>query len=616
MLKIKFKPGLRARLMVPLTVALILAISGLAVALMAVQQRQMGATAEMVGGAVKRSNAATQQNLVKLDESVKSNLENMGVDVAESLAAATRESLEREKQTLSAEWEQFLHESADSLAGLLARVAPAALLSNNFLDLVGYVRSASENPDVVYAVYLNPAGKPLTRYLDRKNPMVKALIAKGEGKNDILKAIQASRSEKGLFLTEKPVKLDGKVLGKVLLCVSRAEAEGKVAALAERFDALVAVNSQKVGTVLRQAAAAVNANIRQTLETVSVGSEKAAAAVQSNIGSACDVILKKTRQIVAGVGAAAIVAVSLVFFLLLSRVTRAVGRIEGNLRKGAQRVADESEDVLTASQTLADSASDQAASIEETSSALEEMAARTKQNAGNAQKADSLMKAAGDVIRRADATMERLAASIGEISDASEKTQRIIKTIDEIAFQTNLLALNAAVEAARAGEAGAGFAVVAEEVRNLALRSAEAARDTAGLIQETVDKVRGGSGLATETSGTFHKVAESADQVSCLVGEIAVASDEQAQGIEQLNLAVTRMDRLTQENAANAAQSAQASRNMTDQADRMKKGVDDLVLLVSGRSAQDSTAPGQSAGIVPAAMTEERSTEEAATDIF
>ncbi|MFO7495023.1 MAG: methyl-accepting chemotaxis protein [Desulfobacterales bacterium] len=593
MMNIKFKPGLRARLMVPLTVVLIAAISGLAVALMSVQQRQLGAMAETVGSAVKEVNQGVQQNFLQLDESIKVNLDKMARDAGDSLAAATREALGREKETLSAEWDRFLRESGESLADLLARVAPAALMSNNFLDLVGYVRSASQNPDVVYAVYLNPAGKPVTRYLDPENPVVGALIAKGKGQNNIEKAIDASRSDKGLFVTEKQVSLEGKVLGTVLLCVSRAAADGKVAALSERFGALVAANNEKVGTVLGQAAAEVDGNIRRTLETVSASSDNAAAAVQSEIAGACGAILKKTRQIVGGVGAGAILAVSLFFFLLLSRVTRAVGRIECKLRESAQRVADESEDVLAASQTLADSASDQAASIEETSSAIEEMAARTRQTAGNARRADSLMKAAGDVIRQADGTMGRLAASIGEISDASEKTQRIIKTIDEIAFQTNLLALNAAVEAARAGEAGAGFAVVAGEVRNLALRSAASARDTADLIQETVAKVRGGSRLAAETSDTFHQMAESADQVIRLVAEIAVASDEQAQGIEQLNLAVTRMDQLTQTNAANAAQSAQASRNMSDQADGMKNEVDELGQLVRGRSSQD-LAPGES----------------------
>jgi len=263
-------------------------------------------------------------------------------------------------------------------------------------------------------------------------------------------------------------------------------------------------------------------------------------------------------------------------------IGRPIIQISKGLKMGAEQLASASLQVSSASNSLARGASEQATSIEETSASLEEMSSMTKQNAENANHADTLMKEANVVVKEANDTMEKLTQSMEEITSANERTQKIIKTIDEIAFQTNLLALNAAVEAARAGEAGAGFAVVAEEVRNLALRSAEAAKNTADLIESTVKKVENGSDLVSETDKAFIKVAESSFKVGELVAEIAAASNEQAQGIDQVNRAVCDMDRITQQNATSSEESASTSEEMSAQAEEMKKFVEELVLLVEG----------------------------------
>jgi Methyl-accepting chemotaxis protein (MCP) signalling domain/Four helix bundle sensory module for signal transduction len=304
------------------------------------------------------------------------------------------------------------------------------------------------------------------------------------------------------------------------------------------------------------------------------------------------------RWMILIMGIAILLGAGLSYFSVRS-VTGPLNRAIDGLGEGAGQVTAASDQIAFASQSLAEGSSEQAASIEKTSASLEKMSAMTRQNADNAGQADALMKDANRVVGQASTAMSELTASIEEISQASEETQKIIKTIDEIAFQTNLLALNAAVEAARAGEAGAGFAVVADEVRNLAMRSADAAQNTAELIEGTVKKVESGTGLVARTNTAFFEVTDSSAKVGKLVAEIASASREQAQGIGQVNTEVIQMEKITRQNAAGAEESASAAEEMNAQAESMKAFVGELQALMGGRcirSDNQDRPPRASAG--------------------
>jgi hypothetical protein len=236
----------------------------------------------------------------------------------------------------------------------------------------------------------------------------------------------------------------------------------------------------------------------------------------------------------------------------------------------------------SSAQRLSETASSQAASVEETSASLDQMASMTKQNALCAGQVDELSTQAAKDLKDADQTMNALTRSMEYASTAGGKVAKVIKSIDEIAFQTNLLALNAAVEAARAGEAGAGFAIVAEEVRRLALRSAEASKNTEEMVVDIVGRIDEASSLVKETDEKYRNVALGVQRITELIGEISDGGKEQTSGIEQVNRAVAEIDTMAQENAANAEEFASASNQLSSQSEQIESVAKQLVALVGG----------------------------------
>ncbi len=305
---------------------------------------------------------------------------------------------------------------------------------------------------------------------------------------------------------------------------------------------------------------------------------------QATGNAAASLATASTTMIVGLIIAVVLGALTAIF--ITRSITKPTRQVADALSAGAEQTVSAAGQVSAASQSLAEGASEQAASLEETSSSLEEMSSMTKRNAETATKVKDLgsdARKAGDIGVQ---DMTALVSAMDDIKKSSADIAKIIKTIDEIAFQTNILALNAAVEAARAGEAGAGFAVVADEVRNLAQRCAQAAKETAGKIEDAVVKSARGADISAKVAKSLEEIVGKARQVDEMAGEVAAASQEQSQGIAQVNTAVTQMDKVTQSNAANAEESAAAAEELNAQAEALKMAVGDLLRLVDGQGHQ------------------------------
>jgi len=389
------------------------------------------------------------------------------------------------------------------------------------------------------------------------------------------------------------------------------------------------------GPVVEQALLTTSDGVKfATFMPLSENAESAADQPTMVVASNAAMYQKELRSNIMGWSASLLtiaLVITVAVFWISRRSTAPVARVAETLEQSAQRISDAAEMVAHGSQQMANGASAQASSLEETSASLEEISAMTKQNASNARKAVELADAANGAAETGQKAskkmgeslavrLEQMTQAVGKIKASTDQTARIVKTIDEIAFQTNLLALNAAVEAARAGEMGKGFAVVAEEVRRLAKRSADAAKVTATLIDESKLNADNGVKVSTEVmeilkctvnveiAESFRHTVEAAFKVKQLIAEVATASSEQAKGLEHINAALAQSDKITQANAANAVKSAANGEELSAQSHELTEMVDQLKAIVNG-STRTTTEPEPIDEVEPAPAEESEADE-------
>lgn len=324
------------------------------------------------------------------------------------------------------------------------------------------------------------------------------------------------------------------------------------------------------------------------MENMKAGDVRGAFVLKAGIGHD-PVVMATMRTMALGGGAVLIIVLACFYFFNKRAIVRPLVATIHDLEIASQRTSVTAGEISSTSQALAEGASEQAASLEQTSASLEEMASMTKRNAEHSGKTNELVRQTRAAAEKGAADMEDMQSAMKAIKSSSDDIAKIIKTIDEIAFQTNILALNAAVEAARAGEAGLGFAVVAEEVRGLAQRSAQAAKETASRIQGAIEKTDQGAAISAKVASALADIVTRAREVDTLAAEVATASREQTEGISQVNIAVTEMDKVTQRNAASSEESASAAQELDAQAKSLKASVADLFKLVNGHYRDSET---------------------------
>jgi methyl-accepting chemotaxis protein len=440
---------------------------------------------------------------------------------------------------------------------------------------------------LAYVFYENRTGSRTRAAAN--NRRTDALFALVESVTQVQGTVQRLLREKDPDNMEKLMD-QGKAAAKTVL-VKIQEAGATEGDISSTFQALGSANEKSIALLLRAEAGQAqqvlieesNPAFERLMSAISRMQQSISRREETETQATDDAGSRFQNTIFTLVG---IVIAGLIAFALVMvwRIGRTLNQVLAELRAAADGNASAASEISASSQVLAQGASQQAASLEETSASSEEISSITMKNAKSADHAAERMKVAASQIADANTRLEQLVVSMNEITSSSDKISKIIQVIDSVAFQTNILALNAAVEAARAGDAGKGFAVVAGEVRNLAQRCSQAAKDTAGLIENSMSKTKEGKNKLDEVAGTFRRITDSAREVSALVDEVRSASTGQARSVTQISAALAQMQQVTQQTAAGAEQGAAAGEELSSQSRAMRVTVARLASLVNGAS--------------------------------
>jgi hypothetical protein len=550
---------------------------------------------EKQSGVLNEIQAQQGQTLAELDKRQSSGFADIQTQQNKALDSVAK------KQAHQAE--AALRTKADSLAALLASLAPTPLLTFDTDVMDNYCRQICHDPDVALCLILDAKGKTQTKFRNTDDPALKDLL-KGASSETVDDVTAGLKKAGDVLEVAVDVVQDGEKIGSAVLLVLKAGAKRQQAELEADYAALAKSTGSSLSGLATELKGRLD-GLTEGLNTDLVGLKDSTTKSLDALNAAVD---QKTEARVASgmllgvvAGICAIVITFLVVLVVANSIAKPIIAISMDLGIGSQDVASAADEVSSASQALTQGARDQTMATEETTASLGGMSDLLKRTSASANEADSLASTAVKDAEEGSRAMARMSDAIDDIRASADETARIIKTIDEIAFQTNLLALNAAVEAARAGEAGKGFAVVAEEVRNLAQRSAQAARDTTDLIEGSVAKAENGVAITKEVAGILDKIVSNSGSISGLISEIANSGDDSSEGMQQINGAIVRMHGISQSGATSSGASAVASEKLNTQARELDTLVNRLLSIVGGAKAAQarSAARADSVDAVP-----------------
>lgn len=634
----KINLGIRGKLLLPTVATLIIVIIGLSAALVTVQKRLNGTMRKSIEKTIVAANTDIGQDLEKLKEDIRQSLDSMSASSGLALGESTTKALNKQKSRIEFEWETMMRDSAESMALLMARVAPNAILGNDFQALNGFVSAALKNPNVIYAFYFRKDGRLLTRYIDQQNKKIKSYL-ETEGKDRYQKILNAASHDDRVMIINKPIDVDGDVLGNVELCIDKTAVMEKLTELDERFAQLVQINKTLSFEVLQEEAAKVQGNVGAIVENIIDKNKSTVASTANELEEASAATIHQTQWINLTGGVICILLVVAVLIVTIQRVFKPLNQtlhvvkdiaegegdltirltvqshdevgelskwfnifldklqgIIGNIAGTAGSLGSASTSLSDLAGKLADGAEHMSGLSSTVASAAEEMSANMNTVA------DSSNEAAANV-NMVSSAAEEMTATINEIAMNSEKARvisekavaqttettsrmeklgqaaqsigKVTQTIADISDQTNLLALNATIEAARAGEVGKGFAVVANEIKELA-------KQTAGATLEIRNQIDDIQGSATESIDQIDKISQVIHNINEIVSTIATAVEEQSVTTKEIAGNVALASQGIQEVNENVSQSSVVSMEIAKEI----SSVNAVSSQLNGNSAQ------------------------------